>query len=763
MAVSSEQQGGTELTKIARARLSRSRKEEGGGGGQRTAAAAPSSQRPPSAASHTHTSPSGMAASAPSHLPNNAKPASTRWVKRRNRPVVPDVAAARSHSLSPAALNAAVEVHDVERLAAHLRAEQQQTRGQAAADSFTHLLQEAAAILQAASSPPQLTLDLLAHQRLQRGRGDKIDLQYMMLRGLQEQQQRDTDDGQPAATSSSSPSASLHISPSLLARAQTLLDGLLLSPRAMDLLISTFRIPLSEAQRWQLIARLAAAASPREAAELAIRLQVLPSASDAQHEQLLRPLITHDAAQVDTLHHYIAALPEEGGLRQRWLHWLITTMAEEDGGNNVTVATRLLTHYHLRLTDFPRVEHLKRRHELWWMTRMGKSEEFAELIVGDDVRLQRRLIQHLSRDRYAGDRERMHRWIQRWQLQDDEAVQRVVAAMPPAASQPPQPQDEKAEQLPLFTMPHSDIVFVSSLAAIHAASAALLPASRHDVLGFDCEFIPEAYLQLGLAPSHCQLLQVATRSQAFLFDLLLLSPPSPPATGQALSELLVALLSCDAVKLGMGFREDVRKLRRDFPHLACFQLTIPRYADLLPLLRDKASELQPGKETPGNAKERKARSKQAQRAKVWKAKQQPEQAEQQVQQHSNGDHRQQPSHSGDSELKDAADMTQADADVDAAEEEADNVASQSAPSLTSTAGSSPSFTPYVPKDGGLAKLCRQFLGRRLDKSCQISHWARRPLTEQQTQYAACDAFVQLLIVAEAASRGITLSTTDIEG
>ena len=71
--------------------------------------------------------------------------------------------------------------------------------------------------------------------------------------------------------------------------------------------------------------------------------------------------------------------------------------------------------------------------------------------------------------------------------------------------------------------------------------------------------------------------------------------------------------------------------------------------------------------------------------------------------------------------------------------------------------------PFAPKQGGLAKLCRDFVGLRLDKTCQISLWSRRPLSPAQTMYAACDAYVQLLIYAEAIKRGRRLREDDLEG
>jgi hypothetical protein len=43
--------------------------------------------------------------------------------------------------------------------------------------------------------------------------------------------------------------------------------------------------------------------------------------------------------------------------------------------------------------------------------------------------------------------------------------------------------------------------------------------------------------------------------------------------------------------------------------------------------------------------------------------------------------------------------------------------------------------------GGLDALCREALGLRLDKRMQRSDWEMRPLSAEQTEYAALDALV----------------------
>ena len=48
--------------------------------------------------------------------------------------------------------------------------------------------------------------------------------------------------------------------------------------------------------------------------------------------------------------------------------------------------------------------------------------------------------------------------------------------------------------------------------------------------------------------------------------------------------------------------------------------------------------------------------------------------------------------------------------------------------------------------GGLSGLCALALGGRLDKTLQVSDWARRPLTEAQVRYAALDALAVLRVL-----------------
>ena len=51
------------------------------------------------------------------------------------------------------------------------------------------------------------------------------------------------------------------------------------------------------------------------------------------------------------------------------------------------------------------------------------------------------------------------------------------------------------------------------------------------------------------------------------------------------------------------------------------------------------------------------------------------------------------------------------------------------------------ISSYSTCGAGLATLCKEVLGYRLDKSKQTSDWQLRPLCSEQIAYAALDAFV----------------------
>ena len=411
---------------------------------------------------------------------------------------------------------------------------------------------------------------------------------------------------------------------------------------------------------------------------------------------------------------------------------------------SVTVATRLLSFYHLPLSAFPRVEYLKRKHEVWWMCRMGKSDEFADVLVANDLKLQRKLIQQLAKHRYPGDLDRLHRRITQFRLHNDDDVRSTLASLASSPPPPPPPTEEADDDsTPYFSMPLDEIVWVGGDEGLDAAEAALRGLEEGAVVGLDCEFIPESLHMLGLTASHTQLLQVACATQTFLFDLQCLTREGEVC--RRMVDILVGWLTFDGVKVGIGFAEDLRKLRADFPHLACFQVTVGRYADLTPLLKDPAPGEGPGSKDGELEEKKEGRGEKGRR---WRVKAKA------------GTSPSPPPSAEDAEDDKAGDS------LGLPEEDAASP-SPSPPAATisaaGAAGSGGGFVPFAPKVGGLAKLCRTFVGKRLDKSCQIGLWSRRPLTAEQRMYAACDAYVQLLIYAEATKRGKSLREVDLEG
>ena len=620
-------------------------------------------------------------------------------------------------SLDAEQLSAAVRASDVPAIVGHLYGEQQRLRSLAAVEVHAHMTQVAAELMELTVEPEQLTLDIIHSGGVGGKRsGCWVDLPTLLLKALDEHRQ----------LASSSP-----IQPALIALASTVLHSAALSARSYALLIRVFSIPYSFSDGWKVVSNKLSSGDRREAADLAVRLDMLPQLSDDRHELLLSELVK--AQELDSIHKYVDALPDSQ--RERWLSYVVEQTADEIGGNNVTAACRLIAHYGRRLIEYPHVAHLKAKHELWWACRIGKSDEFAHLLTTTgDVRLQRSLIRQLSKGRYEGDVARMYRWIERFDLASDADVQAVVQQVqlaPPQAQFSTAVTTETVEEraAPTFSMPTDTITFVHDEGTI---AQALTVLSRHtgeeSMLGFDCEYLPEAYFQLGVGSSSTQLLQIACSEHTFLVDLqLLVSPPTPSQLTQRLVDVLLVVLSSDAVKLGIGFEEDMRRLRADFSHLACFQVTVRRYCDLKPLLRMEEA----GGDSGGQGRGRRNGKRGRRRGKPNEVR---------------GSER------DDSKAEDDGKLEDDGPGMPSSQLEEAQV--ESVQQLQ---------PPMMKREGGLARLCRVYTGCRLDKSCQISNWSRRPLTREQTMYAACDAYVQLLIHKEAVRRGQRLQETEIDG
>ena len=335
-------------------------------------------------------------------------------------------------------------------------------------------------------------------------------------------------------------------------------------------------------------------------------------------------------------------------------------------------------------------------------------------------------------------------------------------------------------ELPLLLLHPRSIVMVDSLESLADARAHLL-APTCSSIGLDLEHLPENFEGLKLKPALCQLLQIACHTKTFLFDLQVLNQPSqedgaaaavpsaavdgtaasvasstssspfpslrstslPPAPFNAdlvsdISDLLVSLfVNSDVLKVGIGFAQDMRKLRLDFGHLVCFQITLQSYVELTPLLRliedpDAETRERARKQQAADARRRAAAKKQ----KIG------------------GSDKPAPTAAGGlSSLFGGSDDS--------------SVGVHSTPAVSSsTAAAGPrcggGYTQQAKKEGGLARLVRMVMRRTLDKSQQISNWAQRPLSVAQQQYAALDAYVCIIIQEEAAKRGIELDAENID-
>ncbi|KAF8072965.1 EXD3 [Scenedesmus sp. PABB004] len=123
------------------------------------------------------------------------------------------------------------------------------------------------------------------------------------------------------------------------------------------------------------------------------------------------------------------------------------------------------------------------------------------------------------------------------------------------------------------------VIWVADLAGLQLMRAAVLPhaasgsgsgAAAH-VVGMDCEWRP---FDRGQAPTPVALLQVATRTQAFLVDLLAICHGGGGCSlaEAALSDLLLQLLCRpDVVKVGWGLAGDLARLQASYPALPCWQ------------------------------------------------------------------------------------------------------------------------------------------------------------------------------------------------
>ena len=97
------------------------------------------------------------------------------------------------------------------------------------------------------------------------------------------------------------------------------------------------------------------------------------------------------------------------------------------------------------------------------------------------------------------------------------------------------------------------------------------------IAGVDLEHLPESLQGMHTMPHLCQILQIAFHDHCYLFDLQRLD--------SSMDERIVSFFrERSIIKVGMGFDDDLRKLRKDFPPPCMFpHQPLLSYAELIPV------------------------------------------------------------------------------------------------------------------------------------------------------------------------------------
>ncbi|TMW69480.1 hypothetical protein Poli38472_001636 [Pythium oligandrum] len=136
--------------------------------------------------------------------------------------------------------------------------------------------------------------------------------------------------------------------------------------------------------------------------------------------------------------------------------------------------------------------------------------------------------------------------------------------MPHIARPTAKPKKHTIESFLTLELPSDLVVVVDDAKSLALANEVLMPTPLKGAIrrvGIDVEWRPES---LGGSRSRCALLQLATDSHVFLFDLIAISMDSLAPTFQHV------LSSPDIVKLGFALDGDFIRLRESFPLAECF-------------------------------------------------------------------------------------------------------------------------------------------------------------------------------------------------
>jgi hypothetical protein len=236
-------------------------------------------------------------------------------------------------------------------------------------------------------------------------------------------------------------------------------------------------------------------------------------------------------------------------------------------GDLLKAAGRLIRQYKLDKERFPEICAKIKRNAVYYFVNNGDLAlwRLAEIVEGDKE-MQEMLIslmlfsQKMQTRQLAGELLRKYSGLLSALSPKARKVLRSLTPLSASLLPPDEfaPEDSNALSYPLDP---ATVVMVSCTEDLARADL-----EGSDVVGFDCEWLPPL---ISINDSPVALFQIATRSGAFLLDMLQLHDNSLLD-----SKLLTLFSNPHIIKVGMSFDGDLRKLRESCPTLACFQVNI---------------------------------------------------------------------------------------------------------------------------------------------------------------------------------------------
>jgi hypothetical protein len=246
----------------------------------------------------------------------------------------------------------------------------------------------------------------------------------------------------------------------------------------------------------------------------------------------------------------------------------------------------------------------------------GEVSQPTHELTPATLQLRRYACRQLNRGRYPRDRHLAACYIHAFALHGEDEFRNLLAALRQdkvvgglleeelllhEASRKPGPCND--DGLAYLTMRTDRIVMVDSADSCAQARAMLL-APHVTAVGLDQErLLDNMDSTMHSLATHSQTLQLGIDDgHVFIFDLQHFH--AVPGMDETLHALFT---DPTKVKLGMAFKDDLRMMREDFPHAACFRCPVTSYCELSALANAVPPELwqQPLTHTPAgeNAKE----------------------------------------------------------------------------------------------------------------------------------------------------------------